>query len=466
MSIHLSRGNKIELKNTIEQQGIQSGFSKIVVGIGWDALDLGDDFELDTSVFLTQSNSKVSSDDDFIFYGNLEHKSGAVIHKGSGFADNTKQDKTQIIIDIEKLPADVSKLVFSNTIYNTNESNICFKEISNLYIRLLTMDHIEILRYDIEDGFSKETAIVMAEIYKHNGNWKFNAIGSGFDNGLLALCDTYGVDTSGTTEDTSTPVKKMVNSEAVVTKSESEYSDNIVSLIKKISDTPSGISLKKNIVNLEKVISQTNLTNHKARVVVAMDYSGSMAMLYLTGKVQNMFNRIMPLSLRFDDDGELDVWLFHNGCMHINSMNLNNYENFVQDSILPKYKFGGTIYSTVLTNIMRSYYGFDVFNEKQNGKKNVDKNNPVFIIFVTDGDNANGDKALTDAIIRHSSYYNIFIQFVGIGNEKFGYLKRLDDLNKRNCDNTCFINVEDIEKFTDDELYKLLLKDYTLWLQN
>lgn len=234
---------------------------------------------------------------------------------------------------------------------------------------------------------------------------------------------------------------------------------NKIDLTKRIPDTKAGIELKKSVVCLDKSLvdlskkSGIAFDNHRARVAVVMDYSGSMSSLYRTGEVQKVLNRLMPLALRFDDNGELDVWIFDNSYERIESMTINNFEHFVQNEILRLGRsMGGTSYSPVLRDVIKKYC-------------EEDKNSPypAFIIFITDG--ANGDKRDTDIVIRKTSQENIFVQFVGMGSAHFDYLEKLDDLAGRPVDNTGFIKVNDFARLSDEKLYKLLLSQYPDWLR-
>ena len=232
-------------------------------------------------------------------------------------------------------------------------------------------------------------------------------------------------------------------------------------LTKRIPDTASGINLKKSVISLDKSLislekkSGLSFADHRAKVAVVMDYSGSMSSLYRSGAVQEVLTRLMPLALRFDDNGELDVWLFHHHYYRVESMNLDNFENYVKEEITSKnYRMGTTSYAPVLEDVLRKYFVEDA----------ATSNIPTFVVFITDG--ANDDKRATNEIIKESSYKNIFIQFVGIGNERFEYLERLDDLTGRPVDNTGFIKVSDMARLSDEQLFDLLLDQYPDWLKN
>lgn len=211
-------------------------------------------------------------------------------------------------------------------------------------------------------------------------------------------------------------------------------------------------SLERSFVRLEKSTG-VNLKKHKARVFVQMDKSGSMSSQFRNGSVQAILTRLLPLALRFDDNGELEVYLFDVNCEKVQSMTLQNYENYVKDMILNKGKGPcgrGTNYAPAINQAVNDY--------------NDGSPLPAFGIFITDG--KPDDKTATNRAIRDSSKYKIFFKFVGTGNiDEFEYLEKLDNLDGRPVDNTAFIRVKDFAKLTDDELYDLLLDQYTDWLK-
>ena len=190
MAVNLSKGQKVDLTKS------NPGLSKIVVGLGWDTnrYDGGYDFDLDAAAFLLGASGKVTSDDDFVFYNNLKHPSGSVEHMGDNRTGAGEGDDEQIMIDLNAVPANIQKIDFTVTIYEADERQQNFGQVSNAYIHVLDETNSrELIRYDLGEDFSVETAMVVGEIYRHQGEWKFNAIGSGFKGGLRALGLNYGV---------------------------------------------------------------------------------------------------------------------------------------------------------------------------------------------------------------------------------------------------------------------------------
>ena len=191
MPVNLKKGQKVSLTKDAP------GLTKVVVGLGWDvnAYDTGGDFDLDAAAFLLGDSGRVASSDDFVFYGNLKHTSGAVEHLGDNLTGAGDGDDEQIKVDLTKVPDPVARIAFTATIYEAEERRQNFGMVSNAFIRIYNeASGEELLRYDLGEDFSIETAVVFGELYKNNGEWKFNAIGSGYQGGLAALCANYGVD--------------------------------------------------------------------------------------------------------------------------------------------------------------------------------------------------------------------------------------------------------------------------------
>ncbi len=190
MPVNLSKGQKVDLTKG------NPGLNNILVGLGWDTnkYDGGSAFDLDSEVFLIDETGKVTNDGDFVFYGNLKHASGSVTHLGDNLTGEGAGDDEQVQIDLSKVPANIAKIDFTVTIYEPEQRNQNFGQISNAFIRVVDQStNTELCRFDLGEDFSVETAVVVGEIYRHNGEWKFNAVGSGFSGGLKAVCQNFGV---------------------------------------------------------------------------------------------------------------------------------------------------------------------------------------------------------------------------------------------------------------------------------
>lgn len=190
MPINLTKGQKVDLTKG------NPGLTSIMVGLGWDvnAFDSGAAFDLDAAAFMLGENAKCPTEKDFIFYGNLKHTSGCVEHMGDNLTGEGDGDDEQIKVDLSKIPANISKIAFTVTIYDAEARRQNFGQVSNSFIRIVDNSNgQELIRYDLGEDFSIETAVVVGELYRNNGEWKFNAIGSGFQGGLAALCGHYGI---------------------------------------------------------------------------------------------------------------------------------------------------------------------------------------------------------------------------------------------------------------------------------
>lgn len=192
MGVSLSKGGNVSLSKT------DPGMKNVLIGLGWDvrATD-GQDYDLDASVFLLAENGKVRNDLDFIFYNNLRSADGSVEHTGDNRTGEGDGDDESIKIKLDKIPADVAKLVFVVTIHDATVRRQNFGQVEGAFIRLVNDDtQIEVARYDLTEDASTETAMLFGELYRHNGEWKFRAVGQGYAGGLASVCAQYGINAS------------------------------------------------------------------------------------------------------------------------------------------------------------------------------------------------------------------------------------------------------------------------------
>ena len=190
MAISLSKGQKVDLTKT------NPGLSKVVVGLGWDTnkYDGGKDFDLDASVFLLDANGKCASEADFVFYNQLKAGAGSVEHTGDNRTGEGDGDDEKVKVNLGSVPANVEKIAFVITIHDGEARNQNFGQVSNAFVRIVSEDNNEeIIRYDLGEDFSIETAIIVGELYRHNGEWKFSAVGSGYQGGLGRIATDYGL---------------------------------------------------------------------------------------------------------------------------------------------------------------------------------------------------------------------------------------------------------------------------------
>lgn len=190
MAIQLSKGQRIDLTKG------NPALKNIIVGLGWDVknFDGGAEIDLDASVFLLNEHGKCRNDLDFIFYNNLVSPDKSVEHTGDNRTGEGDGDDEQIKVHLDKVPSDVHRIAFTVTIHDAENRRQNFGQVMNAFVRLIDEDlGTEILRFDLGEDFSIETAVVFCELYRHGNEWKFNAVGSGFQGGLVSLVNAYGL---------------------------------------------------------------------------------------------------------------------------------------------------------------------------------------------------------------------------------------------------------------------------------
>jgi tellurium resistance protein TerD len=190
MAVSLAKGQRVSLEK------IAPGLSEIFVGLGWDVktVDTGVDFDLDASVFLLGTNERLISDKHFIFYNNLTSPEPAksVEHTGDNLTGAGDGDDEVIKINLQQVPADVDRIVFTVTIHEAQARKQNFGQVQNAFVRIVDrQSQQEVVRYDLVEDYSIETALIVAELYRKDGEWRLNAVGAGYQGGLQALLDRY-----------------------------------------------------------------------------------------------------------------------------------------------------------------------------------------------------------------------------------------------------------------------------------
>lgn len=189
MSVSLSKGGNVSLSKT------DPSLRKVRVGLGWDTRSTdGQEFDLDGSAFLLNGFDRVRSDLDFIFYNNLNSVDGSVTHTGDNRTGEGDGDDESLIINLDQVPLDVAKIAFTVTIHEAVARRQNFGQVSNAFMRVVNDEtNVEIARFDLTEDASTETAMIFGELYRHNDEWKFRAVGQGFAGGLKAMCTKFGI---------------------------------------------------------------------------------------------------------------------------------------------------------------------------------------------------------------------------------------------------------------------------------
>ncbi|MET0397104.1 MAG: TerD family protein [Longimicrobiaceae bacterium] len=189
MAVTLTKGGNVSLSKEAP------GLTRALVGLGWDVrATSGDDYDLDASVFILGPGGKVRSDADFVFYNNLVALGGAVEHTGDNRTGAGEGDDEAVRVDLSRIPSEIERLAFAVTIHDADIRRQNFGQVSNAFIRVVDESNgREVLRFDLSEEASTETAMIFGEIYRHGADWKFRAVGQGFNGGLGPLARHFGV---------------------------------------------------------------------------------------------------------------------------------------------------------------------------------------------------------------------------------------------------------------------------------
>lgn len=348
------------------------------------------------------------------------------------------ESQGQFSINLSALPASIDRLVFTASIDGAG----AMKDLSRSSFTLTTPSNVSAAACEFSGTFfSVEKAIMVADIYRKGGEWRVQANLQGFAEGLDALVRHFGGEVS---DDAPAPASAPPPSPARVVAT--------FSLEKKVAvAAPALISLaKKAQITLEK----KNLTQLKAKVAFVLDVSGSMNGQYSRGRVQEVMNRLIPLAVAVDSDGELDVFGFGAKPVQLSPASMSNYSDYVTTDHggWKKWDVGSRINDEPKAmRMVMDYYG------RQNDKT------PVYIIFVSDGgvhENRSITKLMTEAASQP-----FFWQFVGLGGSSYGILEKLDDMPGRVVDNCNFFAVDDLHDLTEEDLYDKLMDEFPAWLK-
>lgn len=372
--------------------------------------------DLDPSAFLLAENGRVAQDEDFIFFNNLQSADGAV-------QMDLSPQRATFRVRLHDVPPRIHKIALTVVI----DGDDALGQLAQLSVAAG-----ERARFDVDVNGRQEKALIVAEIYRYQGQWKLKAIGQGFNGGLEPLARHYGVDVAAPSAE-SAPVK--------------------ISLEKKLQEkAPRLVSLAKT--------ATVSLTKHKlesiqARVAFVLDASGSMKGQFKKGNVQAVLDRIAVLSVQFDDDGAMDLWGFaqrHKKYPDVTLDNLDGYISRIQSAsrssmleILPG--LGGLNNEPPVMNEIVDFYRGSTL--------------PVFVVFITDG-GISKTREIKE-VIRRSAEGPIFWKFVGLGGSSYGILEKLDTFTERRVDNSNFFAIDDFAKMKDEQLYDLLLEEFRDW---
>lgn len=468
--------------------------------------------DVDASALLLTAAGTVRDDDDFVFYNAARHRSGAVSHAGKQSSGATVTDA--LSVDLGLVEPDIERVVIG-----ASADGGTFGQVPELALRLLDdATGALIAEFAIGDA-SVETAFVFGELYLRAGAWKFRAVGQGYASGLAGLATDFGitVDDAPAPPAPPAPAAPAPSSSVPPPFSPAPPSAPVPPPFAPLAApsapvpppaaaapaTPEAapgqpaVSLKKQrLVDMEKRVAATSphllsltkkaavslekrgLGEHTARVALCLDISGSMHGLYRSGKVQALAERVLALGLRFDDDGDVDVFLFGRQGYAAGTMNLGNFGDFTATTLKRYGLEGATSYGAAMRLVREHYFG-----SSQRRSTPYAEALPVYAMFVTDG--AANDEADAREQVVSSSFEPLFWQFMAIGqsskavggrgrglfgagaggSREFRFLEELDDLRGRHLDNADFFAVADPAQVQDDALFELLMTEYPGWLR-
>ena len=400
---------------------------------------------LDVACFGLDVAGKLSDERYMTFFNQPRTPCGGVeARAGSG------GDTAEFALQLARLPAGIDRLVVTASI----DGGGVMSQLQAGHVRLQAGGR-ELARFTFAGSdFAQEKAVMLLELYRKDGGWRCMAVGQGFNGGLDALVAHFGGEVDQASPAAASAVMQAkINLEKRVERE----APQLVSLVKQ-----AGVSLQK-----------VGLSEHRAKVCLCLDISGSMGRLYKEGLVQRFAERILALGCKFDDDGEIDVFLFGKNVHHPAPMALSNCNTYVGQAILRHPLEGDTRYGAAMQAI-RAFY----FPDAGGGERTrpVAAEMPVYVMFVTDG--GTSDQATTEKQLRWASNEPIFWQFMGIGKGRkstsktlaafadsdFPFLEKLDDLTGRLIDNADFFSVGSPDEHSDAELYALLMTEYPAWL--
>ncbi|QFG25711.1 TerD family protein [Actinomadura sp. WMMB 499] len=189
MGVSLAKGGNVSLTKAAPN------LTAVAVGLGWDVrATTGADFDLDASALMLGASGKVLSDHHFVFFNNLTSPDGSVEHTGDNLTGEGEGDDEVVNVDLGGVPAEVERIVFPVSIYDADNRHQNFGQVRNAFIRIVNRaDDAELARFDLTEDASTETAMVFGELYRHNGEWKFRAVGQGYASGLAGIAMDFGV---------------------------------------------------------------------------------------------------------------------------------------------------------------------------------------------------------------------------------------------------------------------------------
>lgn len=419
--------------------------------------------DVDASALLLTSSGRVRSDDDFVFYNQPRHASGAVRHLGK------QAGADSLDVDLGGLGPDIERVALCASVDGGT-----FGQVPGLHLRLFdAASGVELARFDMEAG--TETAYVSGELYRRAGGWKFRAIGQGYADGLGGLATDFGisVDEERPSAGPAAPRPAPVRPPAPVP-SPAGREEPSIRLTKGEEKLP--VDMRKRL-SLRKQQIAVSLTKHglprlTARVILVLDASGSMGGLYTRGTMAGVTERMAAVAAQLDDDGEMQAWTFASNPARLPDLVIGELPEWLalhvrvgQVSL-----FGRKKPPRGLRPGQVDMRAVGIQNEEQKVIAEVRAfvrdhpvPDPTLVLFFSDGGVYRNDEIERE--LRAAVEEPVFWQFIGLGRSQYGVLERFDTLPGRRVDNVGFFAADDIETVPDAELYDRLLSEFPSWLR-
>lgn len=430
--------------------------------------------DIDASALLLTANGKVRNDLDFVFYNQAEHASRAVRHIGKQGGAPLHEDVVEV--DLSRVEPEIDRIVLT-----ASADGGTFGQVNGLSLALAHPDGYDVVRFPMTAD--TETAFIAGELYRRNGQWKFRAVGQGYASGLAGLATDFGI----TVDDSPPPVAPPpvapppvapppVAPPPVAPPPVAPPPPRAPNLTKGEERLPvemrKKLSLRKEqvAVSLQKAGATEPIV---ARVIVVLDASGSMSMMYSKGVVARAVERVAAVAAALDDDATMQAWTFATRPARLPDLQIGDLPQWISHHVrVGDMKFGRRKKDASM------YQPNGLVDMKMVGIQNDEPlvirevrafvhHNPIpeptLVLFFSDGGvykDAEIEKELREAVEQP-----IFWQFIGLGNANYGVLERFDELPNRRVDNVGFFSIDDIEKLPDQQLYDRVLQEFPRWIK-
>ena len=382
---------------------------------------------VDLLVLQLDAGRTVRSDADLVFFNQPVSPEGAVRLDGGD----------RVRVDTAALPADVDSLAVAVALDDATPGSL--RDVDGLGVRVAdgAAGHVA-----LAEGLTTERAAVLVEVYRRGGAWKLRSVSAGWTEGLAALVREHGVTVDEAPADAGAapePAVRSVPAEAALPAPVRERLD-----------------LRKRAVH--RVLLTKGAAAERARVVLVLDKTGSMKALYGRKVVHRVVERMVPVAVQLDDDGDLECYLYARSFARLPDLRVADLRTWPAEFLHLHGVHGGIDYKPLGGSNDEIPIMTEIVSTLRRGDRV-----PTLVLFFTDGGFARR-REITE-LMREAAHLPAFWQFVGIGKARYGVLERLDELDGRVVDNAGFFALDDIDAVDDDELYRRLLGEFPDWLR-